>query len=63
MIKVIYTNGVEANFHGYYFEHNPDHKMFIIPPLSVNGKHIMIPDHSVACIGAWDKEKEEFYQS
>ena len=58
MIKVIYTNGTEANFHGKAFTHNAQHKMFFIPTIEL--PLVQIPDHCVACIGIWDKENEEF---
>lgn len=58
MIKVIYTDGSETNFHGSDFTHNSEHKMFFIE--TPGKKRIMIPDHCVACVGVWDKEKNEF---
>lgn len=58
MVKVIYTNGTEANFHGSEFEHNVEHRMFFI--ISPGRKRIMIPDHCVACVGIWDKDENEF---
>lgn len=58
MVKVIYTNGKEANFHGKAFVHNAAHKMFFIP--SFDTPIVQIPDHCVACIGIWDKDNDEF---
>lgn len=60
MVKVIFTNGMEMDFHGSSYTHNAEHKMFCIP--SINNPKIMIPDHMVACVGQWDTEKEEFVQ-
>ena len=58
MIKVIFTDGSEMNFHGNECTHNFEHKTFFIP--TEEGNRIIIPDHSVRCVGVWDKEKNEF---
>ena len=60
MVKVIFTSGREANFHGSDFTANSEGTLFFIP----NRQHptIMIPAASVECIGIWDKEEGEFYQ-
>lgn len=58
MIKVIFTNGREAHFHGEDYTHNAEHKMFFV--VTPNKKRIMLPDRNVKCIGIWDKEKNEF---
>ena len=60
MIKVIFTNGKEAYFHGTEFQYNATRKMFIIP--NIAHATVIIPAASVKCIGIWDKEEGEFYQ-
>jgi len=58
LIKVIFTDGREMNFHGNAFTHNAAHKMFYIPSFDV--PLVQIPDHCVSCIGVYDKVNNEF---
>lgn len=58
MVKVIFTDGSQANLNGHDFTHDAEHKLFLI--VAPGMKRIMIPDHCVACVGIWDEEKNEF---
>lgn len=59
MVKVIFTDGSEMNFHSADFRHQPEARRFIIE--QPNSKYrVFVPDSNVKCCGVWDKEKGEF---
>lgn len=59
MVKVIFTDGSEMNFHGIEYSHNAEHREFVVVQPGSNHR-IFIPDRNVKVCGVWDNVKNEF---
>ncbi len=58
MVKVIFTDGSEMNFHGESVLSTGS--VINIFQNENEYKPVLIPMHNVKCCGVWDKEKGEF---